>query len=115
MSKHLALSTQERNPRSAANRTFFVALVVLFPVANAALIILQDELGKSGLSLPGWVTAALNVAVLVTSLLIRVATRIMAIPGVNDKLRRYAPVLAPEDSPAAATPSEEAPSGDHSA
>ena len=98
MSKHLALSTQERNPRSAANRTFFVALVVLFPVANAALIVLQDELGKSGLVLPGWVTAALNAAVLVTSLLIRVATRIMAIPGVNDKLRRYLPVLAPEDN-----------------
>lgn len=98
MSKHLALSTQERNPKSAANRTFIVALVVLFPVANAGLIILQDELEKSGLALPGWVTAALNVAVVVTSLLIRVATRIMAIPGVNDKLRRYLPWLSPEDT-----------------
>lgn len=98
MAKHIALSTQERNPRSAANRSFFQAVIVLFPVANAGLLILQEELQKSGLVLPGWAWAVLNALVVVTSLLIRVATRIMAIPGVNDKLRRYLPVLAPEDN-----------------
>lgn len=98
MAKHIALSTQERNPRSAANRSFFQAVIVLFPVANAGLLILQEELQKSGLVLPGWAWAVLNVLVVVTSLLIRVATRIMAVPGVNDKLRRYMPVLAPEDN-----------------
>lgn len=97
MAEHRALSTQERNPRSAVLRTVLVAAVALFPLLNAALKVVVDELEPYRASLPEWLFAALNAAIAVTVVLMGAFTRIMAIPGVNEWLRRYVPLFAPED------------------
>ncbi|KQR01500.1 hypothetical protein ASF74_08010 [Arthrobacter sp. Leaf145] len=97
MADHVALSTQERNPRSAVLRTVLVAAVALFPLLNAALKILVEELEPYRVHLPEWMFIALNVAITVVVVIIGVCTRILAIPGVNEWLRKYVPIFAPED------------------
>ena len=97
MGEHLALSTQERNPRSAVLRTVLVAAVALFPLLNAGLKIVVEELEPYRVFLPDWLFVALNVAITVVVVLIGIFTRVMAIPGVNDWLRKYVPLFAPED------------------
>lgn len=97
MADHRALSTQERNPRSAVLRTVLVAAVALFPLLNAALKIVVEELEPYRVSLPEWLFVALNVAITVTVILMGIFTRVMAIPGVNEWLRKYFPIFAPED------------------
>lgn len=105
MAKHAAVSTQELNPRSTSNRTLFQALITLFPLANAALLVIQGVLLEADQgTIPGWVWAVINGAVLVCGIVMKIASRIMAIPGVNEWLRKYAPWLAPEDDPAALPP-----------
>lgn len=97
MAEHVALSTQERNPRSTVLRTVLVAAVALFPLLNGALKIVVEELQPYRVFLPDWLFVALNVAITVIVVLIGIFTRIMAIPGVNDWLRKYVPLFAPED------------------
>lgn len=97
MGEHVALSTQERNPRSAVLRTVLVAAVALFPLLNGALKVLVEELEPYRANLPDWLFVALNIAITVVVVLIGVFTRVMAIPGVNDWLRKYVPLFAPED------------------
>ncbi|KUM34524.1 hypothetical protein [Arthrobacter sp. EpRS71] len=97
MADHRALSTQERNPRSAVLRTVLVAAVALFPLLNGALKVVVEELEPYRVHLPDWLFVALNVAIAVTVALIAIGTRIMAIPGVNEWLRKYVPLFAPED------------------
>lgn len=97
MADHRALSTQERNPRSAVLRTVLVAAVALFPLLNTALKVIVDELEPYRVSLPEWLFVALNVAITVTVIMMGIFTRVMAIPGVNEWLRKYLPLFAPED------------------
>ena len=99
MADHLALSTQERNPRSAVLRTVLVAAVALFPLLNAALKIVVEELEPYRVHLPEWLFMALNVTIAVVVALMGVFTRVMAVPGVNEWLRKYVPLFAPEDKP----------------
>jgi uncharacterized protein HemY len=97
MADHVALSTQERNPRSAVLRTVLVAAVALFPLLNGALKVVVEELEPYRVNLPEWLFVALNVAIAVTVALMGIFTRVMAIPGVNEWLRKYLPLFAPED------------------
>lgn len=101
MAEHRALSTQERNPRSAVLRTVLVAAVALFPLLNGALKIVVEELEPYRVSLPEWLFVALNVAIAVTVVLMGIFTRVMAVPGVNEWLRKYVPLFAPEDTASA--------------
>lgn len=98
MAGHRALSTQERNPRSAVLRTVLVAAVALFPLLNGALKIVVEELEPYRVNLPEWLFVALNVAIAVTVVLMGIFTRVMAVPGVNEWLRKYFPLFAPEDT-----------------
>lgn len=97
MADHVALSTQERNPRSAVIRTVFAAVVAGFPLINGALLITNAELQAYAIHLPGWVFVTLNIGLAVTAVVTAIVTRILAIPGVNEWLRRFFPLLAPED------------------
>ena len=102
--RRVAVSTQEKNPRSAVIRTVLVAVFALFPLLNGALLVIMDELQPYVGSLPAWVFPALNGALVAVTVLIGICTRVLAIPGVNDWLRRYAKWLAPEDK--AQTPAD---------
>ena len=97
MAEHAAVSTQEKNPRSAVVRTVVVAAVVLFPSMNAVLAIIKDELAPYGGNLPDWVFITLNAGVAITAVIMGIGTRVLAIPGVNAWFRRYVPWLSPED------------------
>ena len=104
--RRVAVSTQEKNPRSAVIRTVLVAVFALFPLLNCALLVIMDELQPYVGSLPAWVFPALNGALVAVTVLIGICTRVLAIPGVNAWLRRYAKWLAPEDK--AQTPTDPA-------
>lgn len=96
---HVAVSTQEKNPRSAVVRTVVVAVVVLFPSMNAILGIIADELAPYGGVLPDWVFITLNAGVAVVTVILGIGTRVLAIPAVNAWLRDHARWLSPEDNP----------------
>jgi len=91
--------TQVANPGRAVVRTLvanLVGLLVALPTINAALAALQDFLATQTLyELPAWVWVVVNgaaAAFLFVSLLI---TRLMAVPGINEWVKRYIPALAP--------------------
>ena len=94
---HVAKTTQELNPRSTVVRSTLLALAAALPIMNAALAVIVQELRPYGEVVPGWVFGILNGGIIVTALAISIGTKIMALPGVNDWLRRHAAWLAPED------------------
>jgi hypothetical protein len=96
MADHRALSTQERNPRSAVARTV-VAVLALAPLLNGILLAVMEALKPYEVHLPGWVFPALNGILVAIAALTALVTRVLAVPGVNDWLREYLPFLAPED------------------
>lgn len=96
MADHLALSTQERNPWSAVARTF-AAIVALIPIVNGIAALLIELLRPYEVALPAWVFPALNGVLVATAVLAAFVTRVLARPDVNDWLRKYLPLLAPED------------------
>lgn len=96
MADHLALSTQERNPRSAVLRTVF-AVVALIPLLNGVLLATVEALKPYEVYLPSWVFPAFNGIIVAIAALTALVTRVLAVPGVNDWLRKYLPILAPED------------------
>ena len=98
MGDHLAVSTQERNPWAAVRRTA-VAVFALIPVVNAIAAATLDLLKPFGDAVPAWVFPALNGILVATALLAAWVTRILALPVVNDWLRRFLPALAPEGKP----------------
>ena len=100
MADHVAVgaSTQERNPRSAVARTVLAAVVAAFPLLNGVLLVALEVLKPYEVNLPGWVFLWLNGALAVVTALTALFTRILAVPGVNDWLRRYLPLFAPEDA-----------------
>lgn len=95
------LSTQEANPRSVMLRTLLQqgvpALLVIGLAIPEVISIVLEELGETmPESLRVWLLAAAGI---VTGLGV-IASRIMALPGVNALLRKRFPALAPEDRPA---------------
>lgn len=106
--RRVAVSGQEKNPRSAVARTVLVAVFALFPILNGALLVIMDELQPYVGQLPAWVFPALNGVLVVVTVLIGICTRVLAIPGVNVWLRQNARWLSPEDKhPAAEPPSDD--------
>ncbi len=91
-------STQERNPRSAVLRTVLAAVIALFPLLNGVLVASIEVLKPYEVHLPGWVFLLLNAALAVVTIITALVTRVLAVPGVNDWLRKYLPIFAPEDS-----------------
>jgi membrane protein YdbS with pleckstrin-like domain len=90
MGDHSALmSTQERNPRSAVLRTVLAAVFGLFPLLNLVLAVVIDVLKPYEVQLPAWVFLGLNGALLAATILTALVTRILAVPGVNEWLRKY--------------------------
>lgn len=96
MAEHLPLSTQERNPWSAVARTF-AAILALIPIVNGIAALLIELLTPYEIALPAWVFPALNGVLVATAVLAAFVTRVLARPDVNDWLRKYLPLLAPED------------------
>ncbi|MET3349660.1 UNVERIFIED_ORG: hypothetical protein ABID57_001332 [Arthrobacter sp. UYEF1] len=98
MADHLA--TQERNPRSAVARTILAAAVGLFPLLNGILAMTIELLEPYRLHLPDWIFLALNGTLVAATLLAAWVTRILAIPGVNNWLRKYRILrwFTPEDA-----------------
>lgn len=95
--RRVAISTQERNPRSTIIRSVFVALLAALPIMNGALGIIVGELAPYGGTVPGWVFGVLNGGIAVTAILLAILTKIMAFPGVNEWFRQHAAWLSPED------------------
>ena len=90
MADHLAhVSTQERNPRSAVLRTVLAAVVALFPLLNGVLLAVMGALEPYRFYLPGWVFLGLNGTLIAATALAAVVTRVLAVPGVNEWLRKY--------------------------
>lgn len=77
-------TTQEKHPARSAIRTGFQALVAL-------ATIIPYFVTEANIPVEGWVAQVVGVAVAVS--------RVMAMPRVNDFLRRFFPVLAPDDAP----------------
>jgi len=99
MADHRAgASTQERNPWAAVRRTLAAmasAIVVINGIAAIVIETLQPYDGQ----LPSWVFPALNGILVATALLATIVTRVMAMQKLNDWLRTYLPLLAPEGKP----------------
>lgn len=104
--RRVAVSTQEKNPRSAVIRTVVVAALTLFPILNITLGIIVEEMRPYGDVVPGWVFGILNGGIVITTVALAILTRIMAIPGVNDFFRSHFKPLAPEDSKTATDPDD---------
>lgn len=86
---NLGVPTQVANPWRATLRTVvavLVGLVLALPTVNLILVAIADELARSGVDLPAWVTAAINGAIAAVALVSGVVTRVLAIPGVNSWL-----------------------------
>lgn len=102
MGDHQAVptSTQERYPWSAVARTALAAAVALFPLLNAILAAAIEALKPYEVHLPGWVFLGLNGALLAATILAALVTRVLAVPGVNDWLRKYRILrwFTPEDN-----------------
>lgn len=85
-------STQENHPNKAALRTFIQTViptaVFLVGVIPEFVKIVLDEFGNAGVEVPGWLFAVLSGASVACALIAAIAARVMAIPGVEAKLRK---------------------------
>jgi hypothetical protein len=90
-----AVSTQERSPWAAVRRTL-AAIVSAIAVINGIAAVVIDVLEPYNGQLPSWVFPALNGILVATALLATIVTRVLAMQKVNDWLREYLPLLAPE-------------------
>lgn len=90
-------ATQETNPAKAVMRTALAAVLAFFPLANGVLLALQDWLTTNSEVLPPWLFVGVNGVLLAGLLLVALVTRILAVPGVNDWLRKYAAIFAPDN------------------
>lgn len=101
MADHLApVSTQERNPRSAVLRTVLAVSVAAFPLLNGVLLAVIEALKPYEAFVPSWVFLGLNGVLLAATVLAAVVTRVLAVPGVNEWLRKYKLLrwFTPQDS-----------------
>ncbi|WP_210480913.1 hypothetical protein [Naasia sp. SYSU D00948] len=92
--------TQVANPKRTTLRSFVQAavgmLVVLVPLVNGVLTAVQGVLkDQTDVTLPAWVYLWINTGIVVTSFIIALVARIMAVPGVADFIARHLPWLAP--------------------
>jgi hypothetical protein len=78
-----ATTTQEKHPARSSFRTAFQVIVALATLIPAVVL-------EADIPVEGWVAQVVGVAVGVA--------RVMAMPKVNDFLRRFAPMLAPDDA-----------------
>lgn len=99
MADHVAKSTQERSPWAAVRRTV-AAIIALIPVVNGIAAVTIEMLKPYEIYMPAWVFPALNGVLVATAVLAAWVTKILARPDVNDWLRTYLPLLAPEDKKA---------------
>lgn len=76
-------TTQEQHPARSSIRTAFQVLVALATLIPAVVL-------EADIPVEGWVAQVVGVAVGVA--------RVMAMPKVNDFLRRFFPMLAPDDA-----------------
>lgn len=92
------LATQEEHPNKASVRTFVQtvigAAIVIVPIVPVVVNIILDEFGKAGVEPPGWLFAALSGIAVGAGLIAAIVARIMAVPGVNDFLKKIG--LAPK-------------------
>lgn len=101
MADHLApASTQERNPRSAVLRTVLAVAVAAFPLLNGVLLAVIEALKPFEAYVPAWVFLGLNGILLAVTAIAAVVTRVLAVPGVNEWLRKYRLLrwFTPEDT-----------------
>ena len=86
------LSTQEVHPNKASLRTFIQtlipALVTLVAVVPQIVEIILDEVGKANVALPGWLYVTLTGASVACAVVAAIVARVMAVPGVEDKLKK---------------------------
>jgi hypothetical protein len=92
---HLGKSTQEKSPWAAVRRTV-AAVLALIPILNGVAALTIQLLEPYQVHLPVWVFPALNGVLVATAVLAAWVTRVLAMPKVNDWLRAYLPLLAPE-------------------
>lgn len=92
----VAQSTQEANPRQAVQRTMLAAVIAFFPLINGVLLSLQGWLAENSEVLPPGLVIGVNGVLVAGLLLVALVTRLLAVPGVNDWLRKYAKVFATE-------------------
>ena len=90
------LATQEANPGRAVFRTIFAAAVALFPLVNGILVAVQDWLTEYTDTIPTEVALWVNGVLVAALALLALVTRVLAVPGVNDWLRKHLAVLAPD-------------------
>lgn len=100
MADHVATSTQERNPRSAVLRTILASTIAFFPLINGVVLAIEAALEPYRVYLPDWVFLALNGTLLAAAALTALVTRVLAVPGVNEWLRKYKVLrwFTPQDS-----------------
>lgn len=90
MADHAApMATQEKNPRSAVLRTVLAVALAAFPLLNGVLVAILEALKPFEAYVPGWVYLGLNGIPLAVTVLAAVVTRVLAVPGVNEWLRKY--------------------------
>lgn len=89
-------ATQETNPTKAVMRTLLAAVIAFFPLVNGVLLAVQDWLASNSEVLPPGLTVAVNAVLIGGLLIVALVTRILAVPGVNDWLRKYAALFAPD-------------------
>lgn len=84
--------TQIRNPWRATLRTAVQTGIVVIPVLGLVVPqiaqIVLDEFGRQGVEVPGWFRAALLGVAAGATLLAAIVARVMAIPQVNQALKR---------------------------
>lgn len=94
-----AITTQELHPARAVLRTVAAAFVGLFPIMNTVLLTVQGWLTEHTDIVPGWLFVGVNGVLVAALALTALVTRLLAIPGFNDWLRKYLSFLAPDSSP----------------
>lgn len=90
------VSTQEANPGKATVRTFFAALLGFAPLVNGVLLAMQDWLQANTDVVPAELALWVNGVLVAGLALAALVTRVLAVPGVNDWLRKHLAVLAPD-------------------
>lgn len=93
------VATQEANPGRAVLRTFFAALLGFAPLLNGVLLAIQDWLNQNTDVVPAELAVWANGVLIAGLALVALVTRVLAVPGVNDWLRKHLSVLAPDDKP----------------
>lgn len=96
MNPEPVVATQEANPGRAVFRTIFAALLAFAPLVNGVLLAVQDWLTANTDVVPAELALVVNGVLVAGLALVALVTRVLAVPGVNDWLRKHLSVLAPD-------------------